>query len=189
MINSRFKRYIAAAVLLLAVVTSQVVLSETLAGPAENANTTSQLSTAILITRGNKPILVNGANAVSAATILTGAAIETPDKVGAVINLPGHFSLEIDPNAKLTMEFDPNGITVTLIHGCIELHTKKGTRGEIVNENGKSLGKTDPAKDGEIDTCDHGGAVFPIVGAAAVDTGLAIGILVNRGRNPSPGAL
>ena len=90
------------------------------------------------------------------------------------------------------MEFDPNGIKVTLIRGCVELRTKKGTSGEIVNEQGRSLAKTDPAKDSKIERCEprdvRPPATFAIIEGAAADTGLLIAILVNRGRNPSPGS-
>src|SRR5438552_948795 len=62
-----------------------------------------------LATRGNQPITVNGASAVGGASILTGATIETPDQVGATINLGSLGELEIAPNTKLTLEFDANG--------------------------------------------------------------------------------
>ena len=41
-----------------------------------------------LTTTGGRPITVNGASTASGASILTGATIETPDAVGASIDLP-----------------------------------------------------------------------------------------------------
>ena len=85
-----------------------------------------------LTTRGNAPITVNGASASGGATILTGATIETPDQVGATINLGPLGTLDIAPNTKLTLDFDQNGnVKVKLIWGCVILKTKKGTNGEV----------------------------------------------------------
>src|SRR5713226_3888227 len=65
--------------------------------------------TAILTTKGNRPITVNGAQVVSGATIVAGSIIETPDLVGGTINLGSLSNLEIAPNTKLTIDFDENG--------------------------------------------------------------------------------
>jgi hypothetical protein len=120
-----------------------------------------------LATRGNQPITVNGASASSGATILTGATIETPDQVGATINLGSLGTLDIAPNTKLTIEFDQNGhAKVMLVQGCAILKTKKNTEGEIDTSQGVA-GKTEKKKGGILDVCFPPGAAAPTVNAGA----------------------
>ncbi|HXM33575.1 MAG TPA: hypothetical protein VN920_00170 [Pyrinomonadaceae bacterium] len=124
-----------------------------------------------LSTRGNAPITVNGASASSGATILTGATIETPDQVGATINLGSLGTLDIAPNTKLTLEFDKSGnVKVKLIVGCVVLKTKKGTNAEVEVPTG-SAGKSDKKKAGALDVCFPAGATGPTGGAVAAGAG------------------
>jgi len=161
--------------------------------------------TAILMTRGNRPITVNGGNALSGATILTGSIIETPDQVGGVISLGSLSSLEIEPNSKVKLEFDENGnLKVTVMRGCATARTKKNVIAEIDTSLGVA-GKTDPKKRGFLGVCFPPGATAPTVttvaaGAAAAGAGLgdfvnifvltgtgtAAAIWFFRGANPSP---
>jgi hypothetical protein len=194
----RFKRITSATALLLALAIVQLYLPVSLAGANPNANVSAsvpQQASAILTTAGNKPISVNGANAISGATILTGAAVETPDQIGATINLPAHYSLEIFPKAKLTMEFDAKGIKVNLIQGCVVLHTKKGTTGEIDTARGVAA-TADGSRDARLDVCDPSIATAPAAAAGghttrniAIVAGAAALLLipiVPRGSDPSP---
>ena len=196
MMNSKFKRITSATALFLAFATGQVYLNVTLAGPGRNASVSLPQSPAILITSRNRPISVNGATAVTGATILPGALVETPDQVDASIDIPGRFNLRIEPITKFKIEFDDNGVKITLISGCVELRTKKGTSGEINNEQGRNRGKTDPAKnDDVIRTCEprpgavgggHTGAIIAAVGAGAAVLALVLANSGGRGTNPSP---
>jgi hypothetical protein len=100
---------------------------------------------------------------------LTGATIETPDQVGATINLGSLGTLDIGPNTKLTLEFDQSGnVKVKLLAGCVILKTKKGTTGEVETPNG-SAGKNDK-NGGALPFCFAGGAVSP-ASAAGVGAG------------------
>jgi hypothetical protein len=161
--------------------------------------------TAILTTRANRPITVNGSNAISGATILTGAIIETPDQVGGVINVGSLSNLEIEPNSKVKLEFDENGnLKVTVMRGCATTRTKKNVIAQIDTTQGVA-GRTDPKKRGFLGVCFPPGATTPIVstapaGAAAsraslsaialillLSGGTAVGLLLGfRGNNPSP---
>jgi hypothetical protein len=160
--------------------------------------------TAILTTRGNRPITVNGNNTLTGATILTGSIIETPDQVGGVINLGSLSNLEIEPNSKVKLEFDENGnIKVTVMRGCATARTKKNVTAQIDTTLGVA-GKTDPKKRGFLGVCFPPGATTPIVsmapaGAGVSGTGLGpfvkafilggaeVAVLLGfRGSNPSP---
>ena len=203
--NSRIKRASIAIALLLAFAVSQIYLPVSLAELAANLTTPSPQATAVLST-GSQPISVNGTSAMNGATILSGATIETPAGVRATVNFPGHFSLEIDGNSKLMLDFDGSSVKVTVIRGCVELNTRKGTAGEVVNETGQSLGKTDGSKNDDVEYCDmrapgvaqvattagtggDAGVAVGIIGAAAADAALAYFIITGtRGDNPSRSA-
>lgn len=208
--SSRTKRIASTIALLLAFAIAQIYLPVSLAELSGNAGASPRQATAVLTTGGNQPVSVNGANTVSGATIMSGASIETPGGVGATVNFPGHFALKIDGNTRLNLEFDGSSVKVTVIRGCVELDTKKGTSGEVVNEMGQSLGKTDASKDSDdVEFCEPKAAMptsaatsaggsggtssamttFAIVGAAAADATLLYYIIDNsRGDNPSPSA-
>ena len=200
--STRRKSFTSMIALLMAFAISQIYLGVSLAGPAASATDSPavpapQQVSAILSTRNNQPVSVNGASAVSGATILTGASIDTPDQYGAVVDVPRHGKLEISPRTKLTMDFDAQGIKITLIHGCVTLHTKKGTTGLVVTSNGAELGKADGSKDAVITVCDPTTAAAPAATAggglakwkiAAIIAGGATAVIIPiaRGGNPSP---
>src|SRR5258706_15900656 len=140
--------------------------------------------TAILTTRGNRPITVNGAQVVSGATIVAGSIIETPDLVGGTINLGSLSNLEIAPNTKLTIDFDENGnMRVTLIRGCATARTKKNVIAQVDTSQGVA-GKTDPKRRGFLSVCFPFGASSPTVtvaepaGAAAAGSGGSLGYIL-----------
>src|SRR6266513_3433430 len=98
--NSRCKRITTATALLLIFSVAQVYVQVSFAGPNSKSVSTPgpQQFTAILTTRGNRPITINGVSAIGGATILTGAVIETPDQVGATINLGSLGGVDLAPN-------------------------------------------------------------------------------------------
>ena len=202
--SSKSKRIITAIGLLLAFATSQVYVGVSFAKPDSAAPTATgtvpQEPTGILTTKGNQAITVNGASAISGATIMSGASMETPEGTGATVSLGGLGSLEISPKAKLTLEFQNGSVKVMVTEGCVTLHTKKGTSGEVDTSKGVA-GKTDPGKDGSIKICpDRTGAVTGAAGAGglfglgtaatvAIIAGGATAVIVPvvlHGGNPSP---
>ena len=206
--KSSLKRITLATVLSFVFASGQVFLPVTFAEPnANRANPASipQQATGILTTQRNKPIAVNGNSAITGATILSGTNIETPEGVGATVALGTLGSLDIAPKAQLALTFDQNGnVKVLLSEGCVVLHTRKNTTGEIDTVDGM-IGKSDPTKDDVLRVCSRRGAVPP-VGAGGAATGMstttgaligtigagamiaaAIIIPCRTARNPSPG--
>jgi len=170
---------------------AQVYVQVSFAGPNSKSVSAagSQQFTAILTTRGNQPITINGVSAISGATILTGAVIETPDQVGATINLGSLGTLDVAPNTKLTLEFDQNrNVKVTLVQGCAILRARKGTTGEVATSQG-TAGTTDPATGGVLDICFPPGAAAPTVnsGAAASAGAGASGAVATAGAAAAAG--
>ena len=202
MTNSKFKHTSSATALALALAIGLLYLPISLAASASSGapSPVPQQATAVLTTGNNQPIMVNGASSSSGATIVSGATLETPDQIGASMSIPGHFTLDIAHNAKLSVDFTTSGIKVTLIKGCVVLHTKKGTTGDIVSSNGTTLATADGSKDARLDVCDPTIAAAPaaaaeagglsqtggiLIGAAAMGAALLIPIF-GGGNNPSP---
>jgi hypothetical protein len=154
-----------------------------------------------LTTSGNKPVLVNGNNAGSGDTVLSGATMETPAGVGATLNFGPAGSLNFAPETKGTIQFSEGRISVQLVQGCVTLTTHKGTTGEVTTPDGKTR-TTDPAKGGVIDTCSKRVPAAPILAGAAAGglagstlfalgiagfaTAIAAGATLSRGRRPNP---
>lgn len=114
----RSKKALKALAIFLSFAFAQVYVSAALPG-AEPGAVPQQALTARLTTRNNQPITVNGNAAGTGATILTGATIETPDQVGATIDLGDAGIVELQPNSKIQLDFDANGnVRVKVIRGC-----------------------------------------------------------------------
>jgi hypothetical protein len=120
----RQKKALKALAVFLSFVFAQVYVSAALPGPAPGA-VPQQTLTARLSTRNNQPITVNGNAASTGATILTGATLETPDQVGATIDLGDAGIIELQPNSKIQLDFDENGnVRVKVIRGCAAARRK-----------------------------------------------------------------
>jgi hypothetical protein len=175
--NFKFQKITSATTLLVILAMTQVYVGVTFAEP-NSSPPVSEAAPAqlmgILTTSNNKPITINGANAISGATIPTGAAIETPDKVGATIRLGLLGSICIAPNSKVTIEFDQQqnagAITVRVSEGCVILSTKKDTTGTVITSQG-TAGQIGPATAASIDVCLRAGSAPAVNQGAAVDAG------------------
>src|SRR5258708_31869261 len=101
--------------------------------------------TARLITKNNQPITVNGNSMGTGGTLLTGATIETPDQVGATIDLGSAGVIELQPGSKIQLDFDENGnVRVKVIRGCAVAKKKTNVLpGEIEMYTDTASEKTD----------------------------------------------
>jgi len=152
----KYQKITTVIALLVTVAVGQLYIGVTFAEPNSGASvsvTAPQPIMGILTTSQNKPILVNGASAISGATIPTGATIETPDNVGATIRLGALGSLCIAPNTKLVLDFDRQGnlgnVKVNLTEGCAILRTMKNTAGTFNTAQGLA-GQINAANGGSI---------------------------------------
>lgn len=156
-----------------------------------------------LRTRDNKPVLVNSNKAGSGTTIMSGAQIQCPDKIGATVDLGPLGRLDIAPNTDLTLTFDATKIAVQLKSGYVVLTTKTGINGSVTTSEG-AVYATDPAKTSSVIAMTGGAAgpaaAFPVgAGASLLSPGAVVGIAgsgaaaigntaaaIGRGRNLSP---
>jgi hypothetical protein len=133
--------------------------------------------TGTLRTRANKPVLVNGNKVNSGTTILSGARIQSPDKVGATVDLASLGKLDFAPNTDFVVTFDASNIWVRLKAGYVVLTTRKGISGIVTTPDGKVV-ETDRSKLSSVIARTPGAlgpeAAMPI-GAVGVGTGAAAG--------------
>lgn len=174
--SSRRKASTAIAALLLFSI-SQVGLQIGFAEPhsATTAFVIPQQVIARLATRNNQPINVNGQNASTGASIVSGATIETAADQSATVNVGPLGSVDISPNTKVVLTFAVGTLRADVVYGCVILRARKDTTGEITTEKG-SIGKTDPASGGTLEMCFTPGATAPVVGpgvAAGAGAGAA----------------
>ncbi|MFS8084223.1 MAG: hypothetical protein ACMG6H_01200 [Acidobacteriota bacterium] len=183
--NLRYRKLTAATALLVTLAVGQLYIGIAFAEPDSNLRGSAAVPLqlmGVLTTTGNKPITVNGANAISGATIPSGATIETPDGVGATLRLGPLGSLCIAPNTKLSIEFDQQGqiVKVTVTEGCVILRTPKNVSGAVSGPQGL-IGQIPAANGGSLDVClksgtptiNRGAAVDAGAGASALDCGAA----------------
>src|SRR5438067_6516530 len=109
------------------------------------AGSPQRVITARLATKNNQPITVNGNSAGTGSTILTGATIETPDQVGATIDLGDAGVVELQPNSQIKLDFDENGnVRVKVIRGCAVTRKKTNVLpGEMELYTDQASEKTD----------------------------------------------
>jgi hypothetical protein len=119
-----------------------------------------------LRTGNNKSVLVNSNKAGSGTTIISGARIQCPDKIGATVDLGSLGQLDIAANSDLTLVFAASKVTVQLRSGYVVLTTNKGITGTVTTTEG-TVFVTDPSKVSSV--------IARMKGARGPETGAAIG--------------
>ena len=178
--TSRQQKAVKAIALFLVLVVSQILIPRNLAGPnvtAKDAVTAQVQAGQIagkLTTRRNKPITVNGNSTKSGTTIFSGAEIQTPDGVGATVQLASLGRLDIAPNTNLTLTFSEGNIIVNLKEGYVILTTQKGITGSVRHPDGKVFG-TDPSELSSVIGRTPGSASATTAASAGAGTGAGAG--------------
>jgi hypothetical protein len=201
--DTRRKKALKALTVFLAFSFAQVYVQAGLPNPAPVPGAPQRAITARLITKNNLPITVNGNNVGTGGTILTGAIIETPDQVGATIDLGDAGVVELQPNSKIQLDFDENGnVRVKVIRGCAVTRKKTNVLpGEMEIYTDKASEKTDKKRrhmgfcilpNGELSALSaatsaglSAGEIGAIVGGG-IAGGVILAVALTRGGNPSP---
>jgi hypothetical protein len=201
--DTRKKNALKALALFLAFSFAQIYVQAGLPSPAPPPPPQRAI-TARLLTKNNAPITVNGNNMGTGGTILTGATIETPDQVGATIDLGDAGVIELQPNSKIQLDFDENGnVRVKVLRGCavtkkksnvlpgeMEIYTdqssyktdkKRRNLGGCLLPNGQLGSLPGAAAGGGLTGAEIGGIVAGGTAGAVI-----LGVALSRGGNPSP---
>lgn len=90
-----------------------------------------------LVTTSNRPVLVNGGEAVTGTVILSGSHLITSAVSIATVNLPNIGTVMIAPSSDVTLNFDAKSVTVNVASGDASLSTVEGVAGKVVDAAGK----------------------------------------------------
>ena len=127
---------IVSLLVLIAVTNVYVFANGTIAGSSKNANALLGK----LITNSNRPILVNGGDAITGTIILSGAQLVTPAASGATVQLEKLGTVSVAPNSNVTVTFDLKSVTVNVASGNAMVTTVEGVKGTVIGPDGKPAG-------------------------------------------------
>lgn len=85
-----------------------------------------------LITTSNRPVLVNGGEAITGSNVISGARLVTPAASGAMVELRSLGSVMIAPNSNVTLTFDEKNIVANVNSGFASVAASEGVNGSVV---------------------------------------------------------
>jgi hypothetical protein len=136
------------------------------ANGATLASSNSQVLLGKLITMSNRPILVNGGEAITGATIISGAELTTPAGRIATVQVEKLATVSIAPSSSVTLSFDSKSVTVKVASGDATLTTAEGVKGTVIGANGAPRNMPAPMPT-DADTARNWGIAGVAVGSAA----------------------
>jgi hypothetical protein len=194
----RRRKVLTALAVFLAFALSQVYVQAGLPNAATNAVEPQRVITATLRTKDNKPVKINGNDAGTGATLLTGTTLETPDQVSAIIDLGDAGTVEVGPNSKIELSFDADGnVHVKVLQGCAMAKKKADGIGEADVFTDQVSDKTDKEKhnaggcllpNGQFGSFSSGGltGLEEVAIGGGIAGGIGTVVVLTRGGNPSP---
>jgi len=104
--------------------------------PVTSANASEAGSAKVLlgklITASNRPILINGGEAITGAVILSGTQLVTPASSFATVQLDNLGTVAVAPNSNVTLTFDSKSVTVNVATGYASVATAEGVKGTVL---------------------------------------------------------
>src|SRR5262245_53691209 len=157
----RFHRVLTALVLI------AVVNVYVFANGAAASSASSKVLLGKLVTMSNRPIIVNGAEAITGSIILSGAQLTTPAANLATVQLDSLGTVTVAPSSSVTVNFDSKSVAVRIISGDATLSTVEGVKGTVVSANGTPRTVPAPAPT-DAETAQKWGIAGVAVGGAAL---------------------
>lgn len=151
------------ALLLIAVVNVFVFAN----GATIASSNNSQVLLGKLITMSNRPILVNGGEAITGATIISGAQLTTPAGRIATVQVEKLATVSIAPSSSVTLNFDAKSVTVKVSSGDATLTTAEGVKGTVIGANGEPRNMPSAPMPTDADTARNWGIAGVAIGSAA----------------------
>lgn len=127
------------SLLLLAAVANVYVFTGGALAKGTNEASTSKAILGRLITTSNRPVIVNGGEAITGTIILTGAQVQTPATSLATVQLDNLGAVMIAPKSSVSLSFDQKKITVQVASGNATLTTVDGVAGVVLDANGNPV--------------------------------------------------
>ena len=110
----------------------------------------AQQIAAQLLTTANYKIQVNGSDAATGDSVLSGSQISVPGNVGAILVIGSWGKIELMPGTRSEVFFQNNDIRLVIHEGCSILTTAKGTTGKVINSDGNLLRTNDQGTEGDM---------------------------------------
>lgn len=128
-VNPRFLSVLA----LVAVVNVSVFANGALVSSSDSA---SKAVLGKLITTSNRPVVVNGTEAITGTIILSGAQLTTSAASLATVQLDNVGTVNVAPNSNVILKFDSKSVALKVVSGDATLTTAKGVTGTVVGPSG-----------------------------------------------------
>jgi len=158
---------ILSALTLIAVINVYVFAAGAVVPKSTSEAATAKVLLGKLVTTSNRPIVVNGAEAITGTMILSGAQLVTPAASLAIVQLDNLGTVTIAPKSNVTLSFDPKNVAVTIISGDATLSTVDGVKGTVVGANGAPRNVPSAPVPTDADTARNWGIAGVAVGSAA----------------------
>lgn len=121
---------ILSCLILISVVNVYVFAGTPVSGGNEAAS--SKVLLGKLVTTSNRPILVNGGEAITGTTILSGALLTTSTAGGAIVEVGNLGTVAIDPSSSVVLTFDAKNVTAEVVAGRASVVTVDGVKGSVL---------------------------------------------------------
>jgi hypothetical protein len=112
-------------------VTSVYVFAGGVATPGNEAGNGKALL-GRLVTTSNRPVVVNGGEAITGSVVLSGAQLMTPASSGAMVELKSLGTVMISPNSNVVVTFDSQSVTANVASGFASVATAEGVKGTVL---------------------------------------------------------
>jgi hypothetical protein len=151
--------------LLLVVIVNVYVFANGAVSSSNSANAKVLLGK--LVTMSNRPITVNGAEAITGSIILSGAQLSTSAVSLATVQIDNVGTVTVAPSSRVAVNFDSKSLTVKVFSGDATLTTVKDVKGSVVGPTGAPRNVPAPAPT-DADTARNWGIAGVAVGGAAL---------------------
>lgn len=89
-----------------------------------------------LITTSNRPVIVNGGEAITGTVVLSGSQLLTSSASVATVQLPNIGTVTIAPSSMVALTFDAKSVTAKVSYGDATITTADGVVGSVVDAAG-----------------------------------------------------
>jgi hypothetical protein len=134
---------------------------------AASESVSSKMLLGRLVTMSNRPIIVNGAEAITGTIILSGAELTTPAASLATVQLDNVGTVTVAPSSSIVLNFDSKSVAVRIVSGDATLSTADGVKGTVIGANGAPRNVPSAPMPTDADTARNWGIAGVAVGSAA----------------------
>ena len=118
------------SVAILVAVTNVYVFAGGVVTPGSEASGKALLGK--LITTSNRPVIVNGGEAITGSVVLSGAQLTTSAAAGAMVELNSLGTVMVAPNSSVVVTFDAKNVTANVLSGFASVATAEGVKGTVL---------------------------------------------------------